>query len=137
MEVRMLSGMRLPKTLRLLAFAGLCSALLAACASTGDRGSAGTGDRTMLTHEQLNDRSFNNLYHAVETLRPRWLRRPGGETSGPVTVILNNTRMGSVDALRSLETQAVQFVQFYDATSAAARVGRDTGQGLILGTTKR
>jgi hypothetical protein len=54
-----------------------------------------------------------------------------------VTVILNNTRLGTAEALRTLETQAVQFIQFYDAASAAARFGRDTGQGVIFVSTQR
>lgn len=116
--------------------------LLAACAG-GRSGSGDTGrfrDRSVLTHEQLNEVGYNDAYQAIEALRSHWLRTRGPASPhgpGQVAVYLNNTRLGGVEALRGISTQEIVYVRFYDAVSAAGRWGRDVTHGVIYVSTER
>jgi len=116
------------------------SALLvmaAACASTGGGGSG--SDPGVLTGTQLIDSGQNDLYRAIEALRPRWLRPRNQATvneRNEVQVFVNQSPYGNVQALASIPLEAVRDVRFLTASEAAGRYGTMAGNGgLILVST--
>jgi hypothetical protein len=97
-------------------------------------------DRNLITHEELNERAFNDAYHAVETLRSNWLRTRGVDSihkRDHVAVIMNNIRLGDPTSLRQISTREIVYIRFYDAASASARWGRDLRNGVIYVSTER
>lgn len=97
-------------------------------------------DRTLLTHDELNQVAFANAYQAVETLRSNWLRTRGPTSPnnpGQVMVYLNNARLGGVETLRGITPQEIVYIRYYDAVAAAGRWGRDVADGVIMVSTER
>ena len=82
----------------------------------------------------------STAYDLVRRLRPRWLQTPGGTASiggGRITgqvilVYLDNNRLGSIEAMRSLSTSGIKGMQYYDAVRAAT-VLREVGSEPIAG----
>lgn len=115
------------------------------CATTADS----TGprpDRELITLDDLSSRSqsFSNAYQIVENLRPHWLRKrhvrvpvneQQDEMAGEIVVYLDGTRVGSVDALRSIAADAVLEIRHLDA-AAATRLGTGHQHGAILVRTR-
>src|SRR5687768_6725772 len=68
---------------RLTAVAGV--AMLAACASSGaSRGGSPAGDRYTITAAELTNAGADNLYQAIEKLRPDFFRQRGNTmAAGP------------------------------------------------------
>jgi hypothetical protein len=131
------------RTGRLL-IAVMAALFLAGCAAhgVGENGPGEPRDRNVLTHEELNAVAYQSAYHAVEALRSNWLRTrgasgPGATSADQVAVLLNTTRMGGPEALRSLSTRDISSIRFYDATTAASRFGRDFAHGAIVVSTER
>ena len=115
--------------LLLLALAAGCSANAAAGGRTPSRSDT-------ITVDDIRTASAANLYDAVRSLRPNWLRvvRAGNPTR--VQVYLDNTRIGGVDALRSLPPQGIAYLRWYDPISASARWGLDHENGAIVVSTR-
>lgn len=114
--------------------------LASACAGNPSTQPRQFKDRNLLTHEQLNERAYNDAYQAVEALRSHWLRPRGPDsplTPGQVLVYLDNTRLGGVEALRGLSTREITYIRFYDPAMAAGRWGRDVSSGVIFVSTER
>jgi hypothetical protein len=121
--------------------------LAAGCASAGERNTS-ISSRDVLTREQLAEVRAVNAYEAVQRLRSQWLRSQGavmvrtgdlGATAenpemvgAVVRVFVDNQQMGNVDALRSIEIGAVDFIQYYRPAEAAGRWGRQAGSGPVI-----
>lgn len=78
-------------------------------------------------------------YDFVIRLRPNWLRPTapgsmgGGTMMRQVTLVyLDDTRMGSLEALRQIEPSQIRSIRYLSATRAAI-VLRDTGSEPISG----
>lgn len=115
---------------------------LAACSAGGTAG-ANSGPRTradLITQEELQRGSFTNLYDAVQALRSRWLNTRGPDTligrQGEVQVHVDETRLGGVNALRSIPPVGVTSIQWFSPNDAAARWGLDHGHGAIVVSTR-
>ena len=110
-----------------------------ACASTGSGGSSGSTTGA-ITGQQLMDTNRNDLYQAIQSLRPQWLRSRGTTSvSAPteVAVFLNDSPYGTVRDLASIPIDAVADVRFLTATEAGGRYGTLAGSGgLILVRTR-
>lgn len=100
---------------------------------------AGTRRSDRISREEITARSWTDAYEVVATLRPNWLSDRGRDSFGSGTVIqvvMNGVRMGGVTSLRRLPSADVEYVQWYDATSATTRWGVGFGKGAIeLSTT--
>lgn len=96
--------------------------LLTGCASTSEQGS--TNRRSdVITLEELQEVKVNNLYEAIQRLRPRWLQARSQQsfnTPSQIVVYQNQTNLGGFEALRSLGTDAAHSIQFMDGPTAMA-----------------
>lgn len=122
----------------------LGSLATAACATAGQSGTgqeSGQRSSNVVTAEDLAAQPMNNLYDALQRLRPRWLVERGATTLGaggnPVVVYVDNQRMGGVQELRNIVLETVQQVRYRDAADATTRYGTGHASGAIEVTTKR
>ena len=95
-------------------------------------------DRDLITREQIREHRFANAFEAVESLRANWLITRGTDSfSAPseVRVYLDNTRLGGIASLRSIDPTTIAYIRHFDGISATARWGIDHGQGVIYVST--
>ncbi len=129
------------KRSRLLGGFALAAVLVAsgACASTGSGASGGSGSG-VVTGEQLVNTNRSDLFQAIQSIRPQWLRSRGTTSvSSPteVAVFVNDSPYGTVRDLASIPIDAVADVRFLTATEAGGRYGTLAGSGgLILVRTR-
>ena len=103
----------------------LATALLAGCASSGETRRTRT-DQDRLTRAELLSVEANNLYEAVQRLRPRWLtedRRAGQRSFNletGVVVFQNQTYLGGTEALRQWSKESAQSLEWLDGSKASA-----------------
>lgn len=93
------------------------------CASSGTGG--GSSNRDTLTREQMSEISANNVYEAVERLRPRWLQiRAARSMSGPteIVVFMNRSLMGGPEVLRQFTPSDVARLRYLDGPTAATQL---------------
>jgi hypothetical protein len=99
-----------------------------------------------VTQTEIEATPVSNAYDLITRLRPRWLQLPRSASMGGGTVrtqvilvYLDGSRIGTVDALRSLTVAGFRNMRYYDAVRAAT-VLRDTGTepvgGAIVITTR-
>jgi hypothetical protein len=113
--------------------------LLAACGGRGDGVARPSPDRSLITREEIQQHRFTNAYQLVEALHSNWLRTRGTDSfaqPGQVLVYLDDSRLGGVEALRSISTQTVGYIRYYDGLQASARWGLDHGHGVIFVSTR-
>jgi hypothetical protein len=97
-------------------------------------------DRSVITQDQLHEHRFSNAFEAVEALRGNWLQTHGTDSftaPSQVWVYLDNTKLGGIESLRSIEVAPIVFIRHYDGLSATARWGLDHGAGVIFVSTHR
>lgn len=95
-------------------------------------------DRNVITGVQIREHGFTNVFDAVQSLRSNWLLTKGPDsfrTPTEVQVYLDNVRMGGVQTLRTISTETVKWVRYYDGLAASARWGLDHGQGVVFVST--
>ena len=118
---------------------------LAACASgASQRASIPTsGDRNLITEEEIRSVPATNLYDLIQKLRPNMLRARGQSTLGgsstsdyPI-VYVDGRSYGDVGSLRSLIPNQVSLVRYYEATDAAGKFGMINASGVIDVTTRQ
>jgi hypothetical protein len=108
--------------------------LVVGSACTHLRGDGARSDRNTITKEQLTKNHFVTVYDAVESLRGNWLQTRGTDSfQSPtqVRVYLDNTMYGGVESMRTIATNTISFVRWFDGVSATARWGLDHGAGVI------
>lgn len=119
-------------------FLAMAAAGTLACASSGSTPKASESSRDNLTSVEIKETSATTAYDLVSRLRPQWLRASGvasmgGRASGPVILVyLDGNRVGTVEALRSINASGIQTMQFLSATRAAV-VLTDIGSDAIAG----
>ena len=93
----------------------------------------------VITAEEIASINASNALHAIELLRPTFLRSRGSASVGsgltPV-VYVNGQRGGDVGTLRSLPANDIQTVRRMSAAEAQSRYGLDNAGGVIDVTTK-
>ena len=125
--------------------------LSAACASSGvaprraDGGEAGRRSArsatTVVTSEELASLGVQSLYDAILRLRPEYFRTspptftsPGGT---PTMVYINGSRIGGMEALRTLTTGNVAQVKYLRPGEAQIRYREYLGAAIIDVTLER
>jgi|SRR5688572_21228222 len=95
-------------------------------------------DRSVITQEQILEHHFANAYEAVQALHSNWLvTKVTDSFSSPsqIKVYVDNTFLGGVESLRTVNPNNVRTIRYFDAVTATARYGMDHSQGVILVTT--
>lgn len=117
--------------------------LLVLCASCGRNEAAGSAsprrDRNVISQEELEGGRFRTAYEAVQALRSNWLVAKGTDSFQSPTqiqVYLNDSRLGGIDNLRSINTAGITYIRYFDGISASARWGMNHGQGVIYVSTR-
>jgi outer membrane receptor for ferrienterochelin and colicin len=125
------------RTARLL----VMSLAILACARASS--GPGTGDRDIITEEELATVSTMNAFEAVQKLRGNFLSNRGKTTilgkasSAMPMVYLDGVRFGELPSLRGISTTTVQSIRLYRAWEAQQRYGNDVMGGVIEVTTKK
>ena len=98
-----------------------------------------TGNPDYITSIEVEGTATSNAYDLIRRLRPRWLQASAASSIGGgtvknqiVVVVLDGTRMGGLETLRSIGTTGIKTLQYYDAIRAAT-VLRDPGSDPIAG----
>ena len=119
-------------------FSLLLAVLLTAagCASSG--ATSARRDSRVLTPEEIATVPVNNLYEAIDRLRPRWLEmrdvRSLGTGTGQIVVFLNNSYVGGPETLRQFQAHQVVRIRYLDAAQASATLtGYDTSRHVVAG----
>ncbi|HSJ32433.1 MAG TPA: hypothetical protein VK933_13415 [Longimicrobiales bacterium] len=108
----------------------------AGCASSG--GTSARRDSRVLMPEEIATVPVNNLYEAIDRLRPRWLEmrdvRSLGTGVGQIVVFLNNSYVGGPETLRQFQAHQVVRIRYLDAAQASATLtGYDTSRHVVAG----
>jgi hypothetical protein len=112
--------------------------LSAACGARTDGGRP-SADRNLITRDEILEHQFSNAFQLVEALHSNWMRTRGTDSfasPGQVLVYLDESRLGGIDTLRSIATQSIGYIRYYDGLSASARWGLDHGHGVIFVSTR-
>ena len=133
------------------------SGVTVGCSSAGTTPKTSTPPKTssaaklnqdLISTSEIDSQSFRDAYDVVQRLRPNWFtrktggnsaRRLGASGSGLV-VYLENTRMGGIEALRQINTSAIESLQFMDASIATATLpglGSSVISGAIVARMRR
>jgi hypothetical protein len=113
--------------------------LLSALAAAACGGKAATprpvgASARVITSDDIAGTRANNLYEAIQFLRPGWLRRQGPlnpQDDGLPVVYLNDTRLGPPESLRVVNSRLVTHVRYLDPVAAHAQFGMNHGHGVI------
>jgi hypothetical protein len=128
------------KIIRLVT-AGAFALSLAACASayatseTAASGSPGTTSTTIVAADLQATRA-NNLYDAIQQMRPEWFRRVGATPirntqDHPIAVYIDNQRAGTVEILRQTGILHAAAVKYFSPSEAQMRFGEGNMNGVI------
>lgn len=112
----------------------------ASCASSGTSSSRSRADASLITRDQIAKHHFVNAYEAVEALHSNWLLTKGTDSftsPSQVRVYLDNTFLGGVETLRTVDINTIYAIRHFSGLAATARWGIDHGQGVIQVTTVR
>jgi len=124
---------------------------IAACqrVNTGTQQPTSRSDNRVITHAMLLTGGASNVYDAIAKVRPQCFTqrlsqtgRPAAAESGkdpyfdssnrPITLYVDNTRVGSAEELRSMSLGEVAQVECLNATDAAQRFGLNNVAGAIV-----
>lgn len=123
--------------LSIVAAAGLTSA----CASGTGTGApkAEESSRDRITSVEIANTTGTSAYDLIFKLRPHWLRAGatgsigGGAIANQVTLVyLDGSRLGALDALRSISASGIKSMEWIQASRAAV-VLSDVGNDPIAG----
>ena len=128
---------------------GMAVALLAvSCASSGaparsDSGvhQAASRNRSVITETEIKESSARDAYHAVQLLRPDWLRSRGSvsmrdPTPPQVIAYVDGQRYGGVSSLEQFRVGSFKEIRFYTASEATSRWGTGHSGGVVYLTTR-
>ena len=127
---------------------GMAVALLAvSCASSGTPARSDSGvhqasrNRTILTLDEINGSSARDAYHAVQLLRPDWLRSRGSVSvrdPRPVAVVayVDGQRYGGAQSLEQFRIGSFKEIRYYSGSEATSRWGTGHAGGVIYLTTR-
>ncbi len=115
--------------------------LLASCGGPGSpTAQAGRTNSSVITMAEIQETNVENVLDLVRSRRPAWLRTRGNQTmqnDAGIVVYLDQSRVGSVDAMRQIHPQDVASVSFLDAAAANYRFGQGHMHGAIVISLRR
>lgn len=133
------------RMLRATVLLSLMMVSVGACASTG--GSGGGRDFNQITRAELDEVEdrVGNLYDAIQRLRPRWLQVRGGDrsfsTPTEIVVYQDQTFLGDLSVLRSLDPGFPSSLSYLDASQATAQLpglgSRSVSGAIVIHTRDR
>jgi hypothetical protein len=94
----------------------------------------------VITFNEIREAGYPDLFAAVQSLRPSWLRQRGQTSLRQrdfVKVYLDGALLGGVDFLRQITSSSVAEVRYMTGIEASNRYGLDHGMGAILVFTRR
>lgn len=114
---------------------------LVACARPAAQSGDARGSNNVLTVAQLSAANTENLYDAINRLRPNWLTSRGptsvtNSTPTEVSVFMGGSFLGHSEYLKEIRVLDVTEVRYWDAGSASARFGAGHPRGVIELTRK-
>jgi outer membrane cobalamin receptor len=127
---------------------GMAVAVLAvSCASSGtparsDSDAQRTSrNRNLITQEEIKESSARDAYHAVQILRPDWLRSRGASSvrdPTPVAVVayVDGQRFGGATSLEQFLIGTFKEIRYYNGSDATSRWGTGHAGGVILLVTR-
>ncbi len=118
----------------MLALAGWACAAASQGPAREGRGS------NVITRTELDAVPSSSAFDAVQRLRPQWLSRPNAPSiqgSNPVMVYVDRHNFGTLESLRSLNTEQIEQMEFVRARDATTRYGTGHASGVIEITTRR
>jgi hypothetical protein len=92
----------------------------------------------VISLEEINGSSARDAYHAVQLLRPDWLRRSRGASSmrdtrpQPVIVYVDGQRYGDVRSLEQFRIGSFKELRYFTGSEATNRWGTGHGGGVIF-----
>jgi len=129
------------KTLTRVAYA---LALGAACGCGGSAAKTANpearpqrSNRNVLTAEEAMKTGQSNVYLAIQTARPQWLRtRPLGSSGSRerVQVYLGDNHYGEEKSLEQITVSSIKEVRYIESREATTRFGTGHGGGAIIVT---
>ena len=127
---------------------GMAVALLAvSCASSGTPARSDSGmqptsrNRNVIAAEELTDSKARDAHHAVQLLRPDWLRSRGSvsmrdPTPTRVIVYVDGQRYGGASSLEQFRLGSFKELRYYNGSEATSRWGTGHAGGVIYLTTR-
>ena len=126
---------------------GIAVALLAvSCASSGtpprsDSGAQPSRNRDVITQAEISQSSARDAYHAVQLLRPDWLRTRGSvsmrdPTPAVVVAYVDGQRYGGASSLEQFRIGSFKELRYYNSSEATSRWGTGHSGGVIYLTTR-
>jgi len=91
-------------------------------------------DPERLSREEIVKEHFTNVYDAVASLRSGWLTVRGPDSfreASQVWIYYDQTRLGSVDEMRSVLVSSVASLRHYNGVDATMRWGVGHSAGVI------
>src|SRR5687767_8516258 len=121
--------------------------LAVSCASSGTAARSEsdtpqtTRNRTVITAAELGDSKARDAYHAVQLLRPEWLRSRGSTsmrdpTPTSVVVYVDGQRYGGPSSLEQFRLGSFKELRYYSGSEATSRWGTGHAGGVIYLTTR-
>ncbi len=95
--------------------------------------------RSVITAAQITEGRYTNAFEAVEALRSNWLHKRGNDSinnPSEIQVYLDNVRLGEVDTLRGIQSNAIISIRFIPAVEATSRWGLGHASGVIFVSTR-
>jgi len=135
--------MRHPRTpmAALAAVALALTAGLSACASSSSGGGAARRQADVLTAEELEKWSNEDLYDLLQRVRPNWLQSRATYTGigrQEISVVLDGTiQQGGLDVLRGFRAGDAREVRLMNARDATTLYGTGMSAGAIVIYTRR
>lgn len=119
--------------------AGLLLVLLGSAGCASRPALLGEGRYDLIMDNQITGSGSGDLYDLVRKLRPFWIVKGGTDTPenpGKIYVFLDGTRMGGLEALRTIPAATVSYIRWFDGMEAASRWGLDHDRGVIYVSTQ-
>ena len=110
---------------------------LSGCFRASSGRSSASGDRSILSGEEVREGRFTSAFDVVDALRRDWLQMRGTNSfthPTEIQVYLDGARLGTVASLREIPATSVAQIQHFNGMDATARWGLDHGQGVIYVT---
>ena len=111
--------------------------LVAACHQPAVRPSGPLSVPNVITREEIDSSSAQNVYELIARLRGGFLKDRGKislktNTHNRAVVFMNDQEYGILETMRNIPTSRIAEVRYYSGIDAVARFGSQYGGGVVL-----